>query len=727
MTGPQLKINGEWIALPEDFSLSLEQSNPLFNDQGTFSFPFEVPLEPNRHVFKNLADPFGHISLKAVNGLDAELWFGGIMLYKGKTETEQEVEISDSVPITFVSGNSDFKNRIDGMNARDVPLDRDIKLGYVVEKATGTATDGRGSKYSVTKELPPYMMMNFTEYNVSDPYPIRPYCNVRVCTQGVNSEGEADGYQILPAKRPFSGVCFYVMYLMDCLFRHLGIVFEKTEIEAVEDLNRLAFFTTKCKVEYKGDFRKIQLSEIKENDFIGSDFTFNVHSNNYGRAREWDLSTEQFTYQGRDVFATNENYPDVSIEDIISDLETAFGIRMIFDGESNRMRMLLLKNVFRDNSMIEHSTTITSLKLSCYRPKNIRLTYGKENDTAFNYNEYSNVKLFNGYGDILSDGITNYDTTCKIDKKTGNAYRIKVNEKTGLGATLMEVGGYRDYVEENGGDEEENLSIKFSPVISNDVTGGGPTQGRYQKRVEQVTNNTTRVDSSEYETEAQEFAVFANVELTVGEMYDKKKTYFYYSSRPGGLLKGFELGYDYLKGKCYELFDTETSEESPTQSYDAGYTLGIMRGPGNDAGLEFEDNYDEEGNDSFSIVASGYAFSSDTCDNYGRFFDYNGTLPGGVKMPGSFSLKLVAGKPGFPIDGEYADRGLVSQFLSEYLYFLAHRKLVTLSVKMSISEIIHIDFLKRHRIGEFVGFINKVSYSLDESGVNDVEVEMYIL
>lgn len=96
-------------------------------------------------------------------------------------------------------------------------------------------------------------------------------------------------------------------------------------------------------------------------------------------------------------------------------------------------------------------------------------------------------------------------------------------------------------------------------------------------------------------------------------------------------------------------------------------------------------------------------------------------------MPGTFSLKLIAGKPGFPIDSEYADRGLVSQFLSEYLYFLAHRKLVTLSVKMSISEIIHIDFLKRHRIGEFVGFINKVSYSLDGSGVNDVEIEMFIL
>lgn len=725
MTGPQLKINGEWIALPEDFSLSLEQSNPLFNDQGTFSFPFEVPLEPNRHVFKNLADPFGHIDLKAVNGLDAELWFGGIMLYKGKTETEQEVEISDSVPITFVSGNSDFKSRIEGMNARDVPLDREIKLGYVVEKAEGVAIDKKGNKYDVTKKLPPYMMMNFTEYNVFDPYPIKPYCNVRVCAQGVNSEGDPDGYQILPAKRPFSGVCFYLMYLMDCLFKHLGIIFDKTEIEGIEDINRLALFTTKCKVKYGNNSRIIQLSDIKKNDFLGSDFTLHLHRNTYGRIYEWDLLTEQFTYYGNDVFATNENYPDVSISDIISDLKTAFGMRLVFNGESNRIKAVFLKDVFRDNTVIEHIATITSFNLSKYKPKDIRVTYGNESDIAFNYNEYSDVELFNGYKYILSDGISNYDRTCKIDKLTGNAYRIKVNKDTGLGASLTEVGGFRDYVEGNNGGDEENLSIKFAPAIANDVAGGGATQRRYRKENQRTT--TTRTEKPESIDQVQELAVFANVSLTVGEMYDKKEILYQTNSRSGSVTNGFELGYDYIKGKCYELFDTETYDESPTQSYDAGYTLGIMRGPGSDSGLEFENNYDDEGNDSFSIVASGYAFSSDTCDNYGRFFDYNGNLPGGVKMPGTFSLKLVAGKPGFPIDSEYADRGLVSQFLSEYLYFLAHRKLVTLSVKMSISEIIHIDFLKRHRIGEFVGFINKVSYSLDGSGVNDVEIEMYIL
>ena len=100
MKGIQIKINGQWIYLPEDFSISLEQTSPVFNEQGTFSFPFEIPLEPNRSVFKNIADPFGDISLRDIDKAPAEIWFAGVMLYKGIIEVDEEVELEDSLPVT---------------------------------------------------------------------------------------------------------------------------------------------------------------------------------------------------------------------------------------------------------------------------------------------------------------------------------------------------------------------------------------------------------------------------------------------------------------------------------------------------------------------------------------------------------------------------------------------------------------------------------------------------
>lgn len=717
MTGPQLKINGEWIAIPEDFSLSLEQSNPLFNDQGTFSFPFEVPLEPNRHVFKNLSDPFGHINLKAVNGLDAELWFGGIMLYKGKTETEHEVEIADTVPITFVSGNSDFKSRIDGMNARDVPLDREIKLGYVVEEAINFGSE---LDINVSVNLPDYMMMNFTEYNVSDPYPTKQFCNVRVCAQGVNDEGDNNGYAELDAKRPFSGVCFYVMYFLDCLLKHLQIRVNENQLVDVEDMKRLSFFTTSCDVERKGNRFSVQLSEIREESFCGHNFDLIAYRHFRGLVitmNKIELHAQNFTYYARNVYATNKNFPDVSVTDVVSDLENAFGARFVYDSQSNSMRIVFLRNIFRDNSVEDLSAVLLSYELVRSKDRTIVYGYGEESDTAFNYYDYKNVKEYSNYVDILKDSISPYSTECRIDKNTGNAYRVKVNKDTGGEPSLFEVGGFNDFtIGDKENDEKEEVKINFRPVIVNDLNG---------KRNASIIQYSGYGDGVE-----QKLAVFAGVEIKSNKNFDQKlqewteEDPFIFSY---GQVKLKGTGYDQIKGYVQENFDITSGSEPPLRNYDAGYAMGVMRGPGNQAGIDYNLNYDNEGNDHYFLVASNYSFTADSCDSFGNFFDYNGTLPGGVENEGRFSLKITAKKEGYPIGADYDRRGLADTFLSEYLYFLAHRKLVTLSVKMSISEIIHIDFLKRHRIGEFVGFINKVSYSLDGSGVNDVEIEMFIL
>ena len=218
MTGIQIKIGGKWAYLPDDFSLSLEQTSPVFNDQGTFSFPFEIPLEPNREILQNIADPYGDISLKDIDKLPAEIWFMGVMLYRGKIETDSEIEFEDTIPLTFISGNSDFMDRTEEINARDVPLDRQIKLGYLVTEAH---YNFEGEDKVI--QLPEHVMMNYTEYNVSDPYPVKPYCNVRVCASDENITDGSSMYVILEARRPFSGVCFYVRYFLQCLFTYMNV------------------------------------------------------------------------------------------------------------------------------------------------------------------------------------------------------------------------------------------------------------------------------------------------------------------------------------------------------------------------------------------------------------------------------------------------------------------------------------------------------------------------
>lgn len=118
--------------------------------------------------------------------------------------------------------------------------------------------------------------------NVSDAYPQKLFCNARVCYahHDLNNDGttsdkivqyskqrngedpnnknrEQEMYEdrgpiwVLDADRPQSGICFYVLFFLDCLFEHLDVQFDNSALEAIGDMKRLCFFTTKCAYDTK--------------------------------------------------------------------------------------------------------------------------------------------------------------------------------------------------------------------------------------------------------------------------------------------------------------------------------------------------------------------------------------------------------------------------------------------------------------------------------------------
>lgn len=571
MKGIQIKINGVWIYLDEDFSISLEQSNPLFNDQGTFSFPFEIPLEPNREIFKNIADPFGDINLKDIDRMPAEIWVDGVMLYKGIIETDDEVEFEDTLPVTFLSGNSDFKERIEDLNARDIPLDREIKLGYKVVSASTQYLNQFLDQYVFITVYLGDGVMNYTESNESSPYPIKPYCNVRVCTPN-----DAGYYNILEAKRPYSGVCFYVLYLLDCLLKHLNVSVGKNDLKNVEDMCRLAFFSTQCHTEAKGDEFSLSWNDIMMSNFMGSSFSLHYDLkfqpspgiNSYVKLNTF--LTQDFTYKAQYLYATNKNFPDLEIKDLFEDLENAFGVRFLYDSNRNSIDLIYIKDILSSNETEILDVEIVEVQLKKYKEKTIRISYGQDDNTTFNYDDYSNVKVMNNYLEILQQGQASYDTTCYQDSTTGNSYRIKVDEDTGGNPSLFEVGGFRDYV--IGGtsteDEEDEISINFTPVMINDVNGSQVVQEAMQgKEGNQV------------------LAVFADEELLSDRNLTRSLIPSLFGVSPSVMLRyKHEITLSYLSDENY---DTESSDESPMRTYDAGFCLGIMRGPGNEAGIDY--------------------------------------------------------------------------------------------------------------------------------------------
>ena len=130
-----------------------------------------------------------------------------------------------------------------------------------------------------------------------------------------------------------------------------------------------------------------------------------------------------------------------------------------------------------------------------------------------------------------------------------------------------------------------------------------------------------------------------------------------------------------------------------------------------------------------------YAFTADTMDAYGNRYDYNGKEDGGIAdKENSISLKThivtsseVDSLLDWGIDSEAAKRGLADRFMSEYMHFLLNRKTVSMEVDTTLSQLTSLSWFKQLRINDTVGRLKSRSYTLSNSGVSDMSIELYTI
>ena len=324
--------DGKPLALNEDASISIELSNPLFNDVEMFSYPVELPLEGNRHFLKNVEDVSSDIRPVSYEHTPMQIIADGVPFASGTAIIQEDERLEDSLSLNVDASTQSFSDLISDLKCNEVPIPSKYKsqllIGEKIDKVDVSVTyntsvvikyegkkgnkkyglvgkdkteasfspqalgfsypaqcveegNNHEAKLNKTYTYPhgnevkvPEVLKSYI--NVSDPYPLKPYCNARVCykhyalaedgstsdsvvknIQGRNNEDslstkEQEMYEdrgsiwVLDADRPQSGICFYVLFFLDCLFEHLGVQFDNKALTAIGDLNRLCFFTTKC-------------------------------------------------------------------------------------------------------------------------------------------------------------------------------------------------------------------------------------------------------------------------------------------------------------------------------------------------------------------------------------------------------------------------------------------------------------------------------------------------
>ena len=941
-------INDKPMALPDDFSIDIEDKNPVFNDTEMFSYPFSIPLEGNRWLVKNIDDIRAAVRAVNLEHLPTRIHADGLPFRSGTLVMQDEEEITDSLSMNIDAGTQSLSELISNLDCRDIPLKDTIIIGEkignvrvdiesdpVVKVRVHVDGDKHKDDYdetrtiqaahlSVSKVLEPQALgfsypatcdeftpTNFWNYdgdaipNGSKSYPNgksviipqkatgkdyintaaaygetdnagRPatYCNARVCYKhhGLDDEGETSDspiemkdctwtnedlypYWVLDANRPQSGICFYVLYFLDCLFAHLGVTFDKSALLEIEDLKHLCFFTTVCAydaISYSYDkddptginqkflhphhgtyymeddpeviAKKKVAGEIKTGFFKSQDH-INSWLNSRGcggqinivKAEDKDVQeltlrkadgTSEFIEVGQvrpeggkvtgitieaqiskfDVqanvqymVANSDNFPDESVSTVIGALESAFGIKFSYDYEQKKVTAYLIRDVLRrsGNDARTFYGNIHSITPVTEKITGVRMRYSEEADakeqrqnvkdsrknknmgyeTDYNYIDYpepgsgANETVYDrDYVDFFHN-LSSGDKHCYIDRKTGNAYRVKVNSDAtttaDLKPVLFEVGQFKGV--EYGDCSEKNedfihdITIDFTPVPFNDVN--------YFKEIEAAYGSHEAVDK----TTGEKYGVtIASGQPILCAYVDEDMEHEFVEQKLNQTIStAFCDFYMQQKLTLVESYDPSSTEDgnSPLQDPDRwGFALAMMRGGGSDATQESYDyNYDGFGNSKWRTKSGQYALACDSLDMMGNLFDYNGVKPG-LGNGERFSLKIRAYKePAWLSDPKYKDvvlcdpdiydkdgnvetkirsRGLFDTFILPYAYFLLNRKKYKIRCTTTVAQIADIPnhWQDWWNIGGVKCLIDQVNTTIHaQTGIGEVELTVYAL
>lgn len=572
-----------------------------------------------------------------------------------------------------------------------------------------------------------------TDAPYNDDAPLaHPYCNVWVAYQKRVFEGSADtptvqrGYDVSSERRVNSAPSFFVMYWLRALLTHLGVHIEENQMNDVEDLRRLFMLNTLCAYEEPDEINTPEsnarygyyvFGPTTHESYLPQDVyhypTFDQKESG-GVVRSYTITHESAdssvelravnmeimevkpvgsnhieqeamyrTQHGHRAYATSDCFPDKEAKDIIAAVENGFGVRFIFDSQFQRVRIVLLRNIFRSEAIQELGGDVISITKTENSIRAFRLTYGgSEEDTNFYHalfnralpsykatkstsasvHSYGRIDSSRTYPQIIRN-VTAFDNTIYITPNNGNAWVGKVDKDAKrfkeLFPSLFEHVPYIDAEDGDFSGDEESIKIVnvgFTPLVMNDVNypnerrgdtdqqqfalfidgemmprrpqGSNPMKRNPQEKgmnTDDAANIYPRSQSFCYNTDTKngEYMVESDVcfDMNVNDTLEHDEV------RSWDVTANLNLYlYETYRLMLQDNFKPNDDDMSPIETHDCGLTFGVMRGSGSDAHVKYEaDAIGGEDNEWWELVPGSSATAyADICDNYGRLWNYNG-------------------------------------------------------------------------------------------------------
>lgn len=571
--------------------------------------------------------------------------------------------------------------------------------GICVTKG-GSSGFGSGSPFDSDGSVGKPATMSKSFINVTDMYMENgaKYCNARVCYMNykekdgeTTDEVDADNpYMVLEANRPGSGICFYVLYFLDCLFamfKEDGIAYDNSELMKIEDMRRLAFFTTHCKfrtepqtsptspspllrnidqinswLQTRNIDTKLTVDDSEREQVISSIKIDGVEYKQGSVSPFYELGIGEIWWQNvlalyykysdlaysvtadpMTMYATSQNFPDSDAKTIIDSLWSSFGIRFFLDQQTRQVKPRFIRDILRstEEAIVFPCKVITATKKTS-KVTGFRMQYSGQSDkqtrqdnitmgvldydTVYDYEDYRNLTLLFDYSEIIKK---DYDTnmTLYCDLSTGDLYRVKIDSEAETRSeyhpVIFEVGQLHG-VEIGDCSKVNDEFIEEVTSSFQPIVFNDVNYRNERKHIETV----YEMRNENGEIMRVEFETGETKKQILAAFISEKMEHEYIArsiSFPAGT-KQIQLNLQ-ADIKTQEAFD---DVDSPLQSLDWGLAISVMRGGGASAHIDYYDyNYDMFGNCKYRMVAgSDYGISLDSIDNYGQVYDYNGDLPG---------------------------------------------------------------------------------------------------
>lgn len=727
----KLKINQHWAKLEPGTSIQIVMTSPIFSESGSFSYPFTLPFQENRHIFLATATPEDDVKLKNLR-LPFELYTDGWCVLQGiATVTSEKVDIeNDRVEIELGAGTDSFDEAVEKIKLRDLDLS-DTLIGYSdlqEEKYSQTYLtvydympgDGSDDPYYYKKvPLKPTRYNVFrTQTNLSDIYPVSNFVNVPIIVNG-QKDGKSEKAHplVLSGYRALSSPCFFVLYILDKIIAQTGYRTASSSLLKIEDMKRLVVMNAKC---------------VTNKQVIFNESTKETLTHQVGDGSQ-EIYYKYIERENCHHYASSENLPDIEAKEFITSLKNAFGVRYYTDEEGG-LHFVLLRDIFKDNETIpfqvKNIRSITPLNSSFGGAK---VEYKETKGDEYAYDEYNNVRVYDTYENMLTEwnGLTNEkdldgepvlesDVILKVIKETGNFYRTKVDKDKFNNPQIFEMAQFLPYEiekDENTTASQDKISIAFSPIIPTTICTSGDDKFHTLAKFE-LPNET----------------LYVNVPV---DWKDKTAT-----KLDAGEAKSYDK--DFAENALKELLDT-----------DLGFMVGVIRTTSKDGntgeGYDIIDvNADGFNNNEWTTTVAANSATADSITDSGFIYDYNAGGEGtGTTIDQYISLKLWSGKQNFDatnatgfdnegniVKGKEAynnnptgllpNRGLVPQFLQEYLTFLKEHKTIEVEGELNPVQLLNIPWTKWTTIDKYKGLLNEITLDISDNGISNVKIEHYI-